>query len=132
MFWIWSSAIRRCHDPRTSAFKNYGGRGIEVCDRWRKDFWAFVADMGPRPSAEHTLERIENDKGYLPTNVRWATRREQSRNKRNTVRITIDGRTQTMADWAREVGLWAATIHSRLRRGWSARDAVSRPSSRRR
>jgi uncharacterized protein (DUF433 family) len=83
LFNTWSGAIDRCHNPDNAAFKNYGGRGIAVCDRWRDSFDAFVADMGPRPTAT-SLDRIDVNGPYSPDNCRWADKFVQARNKRNT------------------------------------------------
>jgi hypothetical protein len=78
---IWYGMIRRCCNPRDPAFPSYGGRGIGVSARWRDDFMAFFADIGPRPSLGHSLDRLDNLRGYEPGNCRWATRSQQQRNK---------------------------------------------------
>lgn len=78
----WQAMIQRCRNANHQAFKNYGGRGILVCDRWQRSFENFIADVGPRPSASHSLDRIDNERGYEPSNCRWATKSEQSKNTR--------------------------------------------------
>lgn len=83
LMYVWSDMKRRCHNPRHHAYKNYGGRGIYVCSRWRESLSAFLEDMGPRPSREHSIDRVDNDNGYSPENCVWATRQEQNLNKRD-------------------------------------------------
>jgi hypothetical protein len=124
IFHIWQTMIARCHNPRHSGFRRYGARGISVCPRWRASFTAFSDDIGKRPSPDHSVDRVDNNGDYEPSNCRWASLEEQAQNRSNTRWITIDGRTQCLSAWAREMGLNAQTIHERLQRGWSERDAV--------
>jgi hypothetical protein len=97
-YYAWAASIRRCHNPRNPYYRNYGGRGIQVCDRWRKSFANFLSDVGVRPSPELTLDRVNNDGNYEPGNVRWATRSEQNSNQRRqsrkATRSTTHGRRQ--------------------------------------
>jgi len=79
---IWHLMRARCQSPRAAHYQDYGGRGITVCERWDADFAAFYADVGPRPSRNHSIDRINNDGNYEPGNVRWATASEQARNRR--------------------------------------------------
>lgn len=84
LYKMWHGMIRRCEEETNKSFVNYGARGITVCDEW-KDFWAFLADMGPRPSGRHSVERLDNTKGYSKENCCWATPAQQARNRRNAV-----------------------------------------------
>lgn len=117
----WSSMIERCSKP---AWKYYHGRGITVCDRWLK-FENFLADMGERPPGT-TLDRIDGNGNYEPANCRWADHQTQLNNRPNfNRRLTFDGRTQTMAEWARELGMGVTTLHERLDMGWSIERALT-------
>ena len=117
---------QRCLNPNNKEFKNYGARGIQVCERWG-DFRAFFEDTGEVPAGK-TLDRIDNDKGYEPSNCRWATRAEQLRNQRRTHLIEAWGRTQCIGDWASEFGVAPGTIRYRLRKGLSPEKAISTPA----
>ncbi len=122
----WLGIRRRCHHATSRGFHLYGGRGITVCDTWRHDFAAFLRDMGPRPSRQHSIERIDNNGPYSPENCKWATREEQGRNKRNNHLVTWDGRTQTLIEWANELGLTIYTLWRRLHR-WPLERAMTEP-----
>ncbi len=124
---IWLTMNSRCNNPKVPCWIHYGGRGITVCERWRS-FVNFRDDMGPKPSPKHTVERIDNSKGYSPENCRWATRKEQCRNKRNSRFITVGKETKTLSEWGEISPVSCLTIHKRLKRGWSAEDAVFKPS----
>lgn len=128
LYQVWRGMLKRCLNRNATGFKNYGGRGIRVCESWRKSFWRFVADVGPRPSPSHTLDRYPDMNGdYRPGNVRWATKSQQRLNSRAARPLTARGRTQAMVEWSRETGLAVSTIFNRLRRGWSEEDAVGVP-----
>jgi hypothetical protein len=125
---IWRTMKQRCFEPSSESYHLYGGRGISVCDRWRDDFAAFYADMGPRPSDKHSIERIDNDGNYEPSNCCWATRNEQARNRRTNVRIEHEGKNLTIAEWAEITGLRQHTIIMRMRRGTPPLAPLSRKS----
>lgn len=124
---IWGGMKQRCFNPDADSYPSYGGRGITICDRWLESFEAFYADMGPKPSPTHSIERKDNNGNYEPSNCCWATLQEQSRNRRSSTAVTIDGRTQTVTDWAREVGCPPMLIFARLHKGWDAKRAVYAP-----
>lgn len=121
---IWKAMWQRTTNQNHKDYADYGGRGIIVCEHWR-EFANFYADMGPRPSKAHTIERDKNEEGYSPGNCRWATRSEQNKNKRNTRLITAAGKTMHLAEWARELGCRHSTIRSRIASGWSEEQAVT-------
>jgi hypothetical protein len=131
---IWRSMLNRCQNPRASRFQHYGGRGIGVCTRWRgpQGFENFIRDMGPAPGGRHSIDRINNNANYEPSNCRWATQSEQMRNTRCNHLITHAGRTLTVAGWSEVSGISGQAIHCRLRAGWSEADAVSVPPGGRR
>lgn len=126
---IWCAMKARCSNPNRIGWKDYGGRGIRVCDRWSgpDGFANFLADMGPRPSKAHTLDRKNNDGPYDPDNCRWATRREQARNFRRNVRLTYKGETLTLVEWGERLQVSADAIGARLSRGWSPERALTEP-----
>lgn len=129
---VWHSMNQRCTNSRHRQYKDYGGRGIKVCDRWRWSFADFYADMGPRPSGS-SLDRIDNNGHYEPGNCRWATPRQQSANMRTNVRITHNGETLILQEWARRVGIHFDTLWRRLNvYGWSIEDTLTRPAQIRR
>jgi hypothetical protein len=110
----------RCYNANNHAYKDYGGRGIDVCPEWRGPggYKQFIADLPERPTKRHTLDRIKNELGYSKDNCKWSTREEQGSNKRTTKLLTICGRTQTKSQWARELGLSPTGFNNRVKRGW--------------
>lgn len=122
----WSQMKRRCKDHGHKGFKHYGARGIRVCDRWR-DFEAFLSDMGERPSAAHSIERIDCDGHYEPRNCRWALNGEQARNRRSTRYVTLDGRRCKLVEVCEERGLPLSLVAGRLQIGWPLQKALTAP-----
>lgn len=114
---IWCLIKRRCTNSHNNAYPRYGGRGITMCDRWLHSFENFYADMGPRPSPDHSIDRIDNDLGYSPENCRWADETEQQNNRRNNVTVTHDGKTLTLFEWSQIAGVPVELIRSRYRQG---------------
>lgn len=116
-FKSWESMKQRCTNPASPDFHNYGGRGITVCDSWLHSFDSFLADMGERPKGM-TLGRIDNEKGYEPSNCAWVTARDQQRNRRNTRKILHNGAVKTIYELAEQTGLSPKLIGDRLYAGW--------------
>jgi hypothetical protein len=110
----------RCGNPNTRFWERYGGRGITVCERWAASFEAFLADMGPRPTPRHSLERKDGNGAYDPENCVWALPEQQSKNRVGVRIIVHDGVTDTMAGWARRTGVPYLKLRRRLEDGWPA------------
>lgn len=123
----WQCMIVRCTDPRHEHYDRYGGRGITVCAEWLAGYEAFLAHVGRKPTKSHQLDRIDNDKGYFPGNVRWATRKEQCRNRSSNTVVEYRGERRTIAEWAEITGMRPGTIQCRLSRGWTAEAALTSP-----
>ncbi len=117
----------RCYNPNYKRFHDWGGRGIKMCERWLNSFQAFYADMGPRPSNDHSIERIDNNGDYWPGNCYWATRSQQANNRRSNRFIIFNKKTKTIMEWSRLVNIPYATIVARLNYGWSAEDVLTVP-----
>lgn len=125
-FGSWKSMMYRCYNPGDKCFSLYGGRGITVCDRWH-DFYLFLEDMGLRPEG-YTLDRIDPDGNYGPDNCRWATLKEQGRNRRNSRRIEFNGETKTLVEWGELYGVAPEAISRRILRGWSVEKSITTKS----
>ena len=120
--------LRRCYSANQKGFQNYGGRGIAVCDEWRNSFDAFLSDMGERPDGA-SLDRIDTNGNYEPSNCRWATPKEQAHNRRSNIYITHNGVTMIANDWAKHLGMARTTFFRRLQDGWSTTEAIETPVS---
>lgn len=119
----WRAMLTRCYN---CANENY--KGIQVCERWRNSFEAFLEDMGERPSVRHSIDRYPDNGGnYEPSNSRWATPEQQNRNKRNNVLLEYKGETLCLEDWSVRTGIDISTLRARLTRGWSIIDAIEIP-----
>ena len=118
----------RCYYPSTNQYKNYGGKGIKVCDEWKHiegfvNFYNWAMNNGY--SEELTLDRIDNKKDYCPENCRWSTLKEQANHRTNNVLYTFNGKTQTATQWCEELGISQTTLIDRLKRGWTLEEALT-------
>lgn len=120
----WCSMLRRCRNPNVRNFRSYGGRGISVCAQWLT-YESFLQDMGRKPTPDHSIDRIDVNGNYEPSNCRWATREQQGRNRRDNHLLTAFGGTMCLEDWSARTGLPRQTIGTRLALGWSAERALS-------
>lgn len=120
----WNGMKDRCLNPSHKSFARYGGRGIGIHTPWINSFEAFYADMGKRPGDNYSLERTDNEKGYAPSNCRWATMGEQGKNRSSNMRLTFNGIEMILADLVRLTGVPRHVISRRLRQGYSADEAV--------
>lgn len=125
----WNNMLDRCYRATDPYFHRYGGRGIKVCERWRgpDGFQNFVEDIGRRPSRRHSIDRRDNDGDYTPDNCRWATPREQARNRSSNRRLKVDGETKTLVEWSECSGIPSDILSKRLAIGWTEKRAVSTP-----
>ncbi len=128
----WVDMRIRCFNPNHRYYVRYGGRGISVCKQWDSSFESFLGDMGEKPSPKHSLDRIDNDGNYEPTNCRWATPLEQSNNRSSLVWITANGETHTQTQWSLKLGGVSTLVGSRLSTGWTKEQAVLTPVGERR
>lgn len=119
----WAHAKRRCASANDAQYRNYGARGITMCDRWRDSFEAFYSDMGNCPAGLE-LDRIDNDGNYEPGNCRWATRQQQNSNQRRNRLVTLRGEAMTVAEASRRVGIESYLVYGRLNNGWSVERAL--------
>lgn len=123
---LWYGMKDRCYNRKAKKFKHYGGRGIRVCDRWKNSFANFLEDMGQRP-AGLTLDRRRTNGDYEPGNCRWATKKEQQRNKRNNRVVLFRGRRLCLAAWAEEFNICRKVVCARLSIGWTMERALTTP-----
>lgn len=124
---IWRGMKKRCSDEKSTAYERYGGRGIKVCERWELSFDDFLSDMGPRPSAKHSIERKDRDGDYCPENCIWALPVVQARNTSRNFWVTINGESKLIQDWSKLSGVGRTTIIMRIQAGWDHERAVFEP-----
>lgn len=120
--------IQRCTNPKNTSYERYGAKGVAVCDEWLDDFMNFYNwAMANGYRDDLTIDRIDNEKGYSPDNCRWATEKEQAYNKKSNRNLTYKGKTMTMAEWAKVIGISSSSLFGRMKRGWSVEKALSTP-----
>ena len=127
LYGIWSQIRHRCSSPKFKQYKDYGGRGIKVCERWGgvDGFENFLSDMGERPDG-HSIDRIDNNGDYSPDNCRWATQSEQHRNTRSNKFVEAFGEKKTIAEWSEIYGVNKKTLAARINRGVPPEDAITK------
>ena len=123
-YYTWQAMKRRCLTDYDSKSEYYKGKGITICDEWIGSFESFLSDMGEPPTKLHSIDRIDNSKGYSKENCRWATQLQQANNKSNNVKITVNATTKNLCQWVQISGIKRKTITSRIKRGWSEYDAI--------
>lgn len=122
---IWRCMYHRCYNPKQVGYKNYGGRGIKICKKWKYSFINFFNYVGKRPSKKHSLDRMNTNLGYFPGNVKWSTDIEQARNTRRNVLVTYKGKTMCISAWVEKLGISRSLLRDRLRLGWSVERAFT-------
>lgn len=123
----WKSIRQRCNNENDKAFDNYGGRGIKMCERWKNSFEAFLEDMGTKPSRNHSIERLNNDGDYDPSNCVWATKKVQNRNTRRTTYVNYRAHTHKLCELCASLGVSDAVVRWRISRGWTVEQAIETP-----
>ncbi len=129
IYHTWRAMQDRCYNENLESFALWGGRGIKVCDRWtdQNGFENFLSDMGDKPSRHHSIDRIDNDGNYEPSNCRWATKKEQAENRRPTRFLDFNGIRLSISGWSERLGVHRDMIVGRLKLGWSIEDALTKP-----
>ena len=131
LYQIWNSMKQRCQNPKTINYRDYGGKGISVCEEWNNDFKRFCAWSMANGYREHlTIDRIDNKKNYEPKNCRWATNKEQQNNTSYTRLFTYNGETLSIMQWAEKTGIHPNMLYKRLYRGWSIEKSLTTKSLR--
>ena len=127
----WCGMKERCYNPNNTKYYRYGARGIIICDQWRNNFQAFFDDLGPKPDLSYSIERINLDGNYEPSNCTWASPKTQSNNRRTNHPITFNGKTQNILAWAKELGINHQTLAQRIHvLKWNTDKALSTPVKR--
>lgn len=125
LYWVWCSIKQRCYNHNNHRYKDWGGRGITMCDEWFNNFQAFYEwSINTGYCKGLTIDRIDNSKNYEPSNCRWVDKKTQNRNKRNNKTFTINGETHCLSEWCEILNLKYGTVEMRLRRGWTIEKAL--------
>ena len=123
----WCALRVRCYNKKSDHYKDYGGRGIKVCDSWLESFNNFFDDMGYKPNRRYSIDRINNDGDYTPSNCRWAKKKIQARNKRNNHILSYNGESHPITEWEEKLGFKQGTVKSRIYYGWDIERALTEP-----
>ena len=123
----WEHIKTRCYNKNVKDYKNYGDRGITVCERWLNSFPNFLEDMGLRPSDKHSIDRIDNNGNYTPENCKWSTKKEQCNNKRNNHILEFAGEKLNITQWSEKTGLSKSVIQNRIKLGWEVEKILTTP-----
>ena len=126
MYRAWCTMVARCYNPKNISYRRYGGRGVRVWRQWLT-FERFLADMGHRPSSGHSIHRINNDGDYEPGNCKWATAKEQARNRRNNRFLEFKGQRASLVEWSEISGINQRTLETRLNRAWTVERTLTQP-----
>jgi hypothetical protein len=127
VYHAWSNVVQRCTNPKNKHYANYGGRGITVCKKWQESFVAFLSDVGEPKTSQDTIDRIDNENGYEPGNVRWVSRKQNQRNRRNTVYVNYNGKKTPLVEACEKLNVCSDLVRSRLVWGWTFEEAVRVP-----
>lgn len=127
LYRIWAGMKYRCSTNHSPLYENYKSRGIIVCKRWSHSFEAFLSDMGKPPTAFHSIDRVDNNRGYYPDNCRWSTMVEQSNNTRRNRMLTLNGQRHTISQWSKITGICYSTLLKRLHSGWTVNSTLCSP-----
>lgn len=127
VYQAWLKMKSRCLDPNHPKWNDYGGRGISIFQEWQNSFELFYLELGDPPTPKHSLDRIDNDRGYYPGNIKWSTREEQANNKRSNHLITFNGLTKTISQFARFYKICPSLVRYRLTHGWDVQKALTVP-----
>lgn len=125
-YWVRRAMLARCYNKKHPAYPRYGGRGILVCRRWRMSYTKFIEDMGRRPSSQYTIERINNDKGYSPSNCKWATRKEQQNNRSSVTLVWYKGEYLNFIEFSNAAGILPGTLRYRMKKHGLSREEAAK------